>query len=70
MRTKSWLKTIARDHNWLGLAIPPGEILVEESVKPLRVGQLEAAKHLIVLGNSGITANTALRFARFLKTSP
>jgi plasmid maintenance system antidote protein VapI len=39
-------------------------------VKPLGVGQLEAAKHLIVLGNSGITANTALRFARFLKTSP
>jgi antitoxin HigA-1 len=43
------------------------------------VGQLEAARRLgislnrlneIVLGKRGITADTALRLARFLKTSP
>ena len=47
--------------------------------KPLGVGQLEAAKQLgvslnrlneIVLGKRGITADTALRLGRFLKTSP
>jgi len=48
-------------------------------LKPLGVGQLEAAKRLgislnrlneIVLGKRGITADTALRLARLLKTSP
>jgi addiction module HigA family antidote len=48
-------------------------------LKPLGVGQLEAAKQLgvslnrlneIVLGKRGITADTALRLGRFLKTSP
>jgi len=79
MRTKSASKTITRDPNWLGPAIPPGEILLEEYLKPLRLGQLEAAKRLgislnrlneIVLGKRGITADTALRLAGLLKTSP
>jgi len=79
MRTKSASRTITRDSNWLGPAISPGEILLEEYLKPLGVGQLEAAKRLgislnrlneIVLGKRGITADTALRLARFLKTSP
>ena len=79
MPTKSASKTITRDPNWLGPAIPPGEILLEEYLKPLGVGQLEAARRLgisltrlneIVLGKRGITADTALPFARFLKTSP
>lgn len=79
MPTKSASKTITRDPNWLGPAIPPGEILLGEYLKPLGVGQLEAARQLgislnrlneIVLGKRGITADTALRFARFLKTSP
>jgi addiction module HigA family antidote len=79
MRSKSASKTITRDPNWLGPAIPPGEILLEEYLKPLGVGQLEAAKRLgislnrlneIVLGKRGITADTALRLARWLKTSP
>ena len=78
MRTKSASKTITRDPNWLGPAIPPGEILLEEYLKPLGLGQLEAAKRLgislnrlneIVLGKRGITADTALRLARLLKTS-
>ena len=79
MPTKSGSKTITRDPNWLGPAIPPGEILLEEYLKPLGVGQLDAARRLgislnrlneIVLGKRGITADTALRLARFLKTSP
>jgi addiction module HigA family antidote len=79
MPTKSASKTITRDPNWLGPAIPPGEILLKEYLKPLGVGQLEAAKRLgislnrlneIVLGKRGITADTALRLARLLKTSP
>ena len=68
-----------RDSAWLGPAIPPGEILLEEYLKPLGLGQLEAAKRLgislnrlneIILGKRGITADTALRLARLLKTSP
>lgn len=79
MPTKSRSKTITRDPNWLGPAIPPGEILLEEFLKPLNIGQVEAARRLeislnrlneIVLGKRGITADTALRLARLLKTSP
>jgi antitoxin HigA-1 len=79
MPTKSASKTITRNPNWLGPAIAPGEILLEEYLKPLGVGQLEAAKRLgislnrlneIVLGKRSITADTALRLGRFLKTSP
>src|SRR4029450_7310944 len=79
MPTKSASKTITREPEWLGPAIRPGEILLEEYLKPLGLGQLEAAKRLgislnrlneIVLGKRGITADTALRLARLLKTSP
>ena len=79
MPTKSASKTIARDPSWLGPAIAPGELLLEEYLKPLGVGQIEAARKLgislnrlneIVLGKRSITADTALRLGRFLKTSP
>ncbi len=79
MPSKSASRTITRDENWLGPAIHPGEILLEEYLKPLAVGQVEAAQKLgvslnrlneIVLGKRGITADTALRLAKFLKTSP
>ncbi len=79
MPTKSASRTITRDENWLGPAIHPGEMLLEEYLKPLGVGQVEAAQKLgvslnrlneIVLGKRGITADTALRLAKFLKTSP
>lgn len=79
MPTKSRSKTITRNPNWLGPAIPPGEILLEEFLKPMKLGQVEAARRLeislnrmneIVLGKRGITADTALRLARLLKTSP
>jgi addiction module HigA family antidote len=79
MPTKSASKIITRDPNWVGPAIPPGEILLEDYLKPLGVGQVEAARRLgislnrlneIVLGKRSITADTALRLGRFLKTSP
>jgi addiction module HigA family antidote len=79
MPTKSASKIITRDPNWLGPAIPPGEILLEEYLKPLGVRQVEAARRLgislnrlneIVLGKRSISADTALRLGRFLKTSP
>lgn len=79
MPTKSASRTITRDEKWLGPAIHPGEILLEEYLKPLGIGQVETAKKLgvslnrlneIVLGKRGITADTALRLARLLKTSP
>ena len=79
MPTKSASKTITRDPQWLGPAIRPGDILLEEYLKPLGLGQVDAARRLgmslnrlneIVLGKRGITADTALRLARFLRTSP
>ena len=79
MPTKFASKTITRDPNWLGPAIPPGEMLLEEFLKPMGIGQVEAARQLgislnrlneIVLGKRGITADTALRLGRLLKTSP
>jgi addiction module HigA family antidote len=54
-------------------------MLLEEFLKPMGIGQVEAARRLgislnrlneIVLGKRGITADTALRLARLLKTSP
>ena len=56
----------------------PGEML-SEYLKPMGVGQVEAAWGLslsfnrlneIVSGKRGITADTALRLATLLKTSP
>ena len=79
MPTKSASRTITRGSNWLGPAIAPGEILLEEYLKPMGIGQVEAARRLgislnrlneIVLGQRGITADTALRLSRLLKTSP
>jgi antitoxin HigA-1 len=79
MRTRSASRTITRDPDWLGPAIPPGEMLIEEFLKPLGLGQVEAARRLgislnrlneIVLGKRGISADTALRLGRLLKTSP
>jgi antitoxin HigA-1 len=79
MRTRSASRTITRDPDWLGPAIPPGEMLLEEFLKPLGLGQVDAAHRLgislnrlneIVLGKRGISADTALRLGRLLRTSP
>jgi addiction module HigA family antidote len=59
--------------------IHPGEILREEFMKPLRLSQNALARALhvpprrineIVLEKRGITADTALRLARYLRTTP
>ena len=58
--------------------VHPGEILLEEYLNPMGVSQYRLAKELsvpprrineIVHGTRGITADTALRFARFFGTS-
>jgi addiction module HigA family antidote len=59
--------------------IHPGEIIREEVLVPLKLSVNQLAKSLaidttrlneIVRGRRGITADTALRLARYLGTSP
>ena len=59
--------------------ITPGEILLEEFLKPLGISQRELARVLgipyqrvneIVRGKRAITPDTALRLARFFGTTP
>ena len=58
--------------------VHPGEILLEDFMKPLGITQYRLAKEMkiyprrvneIVHGKRAITANTALRLARFFGTS-
>jgi addiction module HigA family antidote len=58
--------------------IHPGEILLEEFLKPLGLSQYQLAKDLrvparrineIVLGKRGISADTALRLSRYFSLS-
>ena len=58
--------------------IPPGEILLEEFMKPLGITQMRLAADIdipqsrvsaIVHGNRAVTADTALRLAEYLGTS-
>ena len=78
MPTTSKSRTITRDSGWSGSAIRPGEVLLEEFLKPLGLRQRQAAEQLwisvnrlneIVLGKRRITTDTALRLSRLLKTS-
>ncbi|HEX2776316.1 MAG TPA: HigA family addiction module antitoxin [Candidatus Acidoferrales bacterium] len=59
--------------------VHPGEILREEFMAPLRLSMNKMAMDLrvpvtriadIVNGRRGITADTALRFARYFKNTP
>jgi addiction module HigA family antidote len=61
--------------NW---RVHPGEILREEFLKPMKLSAYALAKRIhvpvprvndIVLDRRGITADTALRLARFFKTT-
>lgn len=79
MPTKSDVRIITRDPAWLGPAVHPGEMLLEEFLKPLGLTQVEAARQLgmsvnrlneLVLGKRGVTADTALRLARHFRTTP
>ena len=60
-------------------AIPPGEILLEEFLKPLAISQNKLARDIdipvsriseIVRGFRSITADTALRLGEYFGTSP
>jgi addiction module HigA family antidote len=60
-------------------AIHPGEVLLEEFLKPMNLSQNRLALAIgvpprrvneIVLGKRGITANTALRLGRYFGMSP
>jgi addiction module HigA family antidote len=79
MPTRSAARTITRNPAVLGPAVHPGEMLLEEYLKPLGLSQVEAARGLgisvnrlneLVRGRRGVTADTALRLARFFKTTP
>ena len=83
MRTTSAARTITesipRRADSLGPAIHPGEILLEEFLKPLEMTQAAAAASLgmstvrlneLVRGKRGVTADTALRLADYFKTTP
>jgi addiction module HigA family antidote len=68
-------KAIGNGAKW---KIHPGEILREEFLKPLRLSSYELAKRLhvpvprihdIVLEKRGVTADTAVRLARYFGTS-
>jgi len=59
--------------------ITPGEILLEEFLKPLEISQNSLARNIgvpprrineIVLGKRSITADSALRLGRYFQTSP
>jgi len=59
--------------------VHPGEVLLEEFLKPMQLSQNRLALDLgvhprrineIVLGKRSITADTALRLARYFGTSP
>ena len=78
MPTRSSARTITRDATTLGPAIHPGEMLLEEFLKPLGLTQVEAAGQLglsvnrlneLILGKRGVTADTALRLARRFRTT-
>lgn len=71
--------TIARDPNRMGVPVHPGEILLEEFLRPLGLSQAALARHLgislvrvneIIKGKRGISAETAWLLAGAFSTSP
>ena len=71
--------SIPRDASQPGPAIHPGEVLLEEFLRPLEMTQAAAARALgmstvrvneLVRGKRGVTADTALRLAQLFKTTP
>ena len=80
-RTESRLSTITRGSEMSAAfldPVHPGEVLLEEFLKPLEISQYRLAKEIsvpprrineIVHGKRGISADTALRLSRFFGTS-
>ncbi len=59
--------------------VHPGQVLLEEFLKPMQLSQNHLAREIgvpprrineIVLGKRSLSADTALRLARFFNTSP
>lgn len=59
--------------------IHPGEVLLEEFLKPLNITPYKLSKDIfisqtriseIIRGIRGITCNTAIKFAKYFNTSP
>jgi antitoxin HigA-1 len=59
-------------------SVHPGEVLLEEFLEPMQISQYRLAKDIsvsprrineIVHGKRAVTADTALRLARYFKTS-
>ena len=82
MPTRSRVKTtIDAPASVLALKRPPthpGEVLLEEFLKPAEMTQVEAARRMgiplnrlneVIRGKRGVSADTALRLARLLDTS-
>ena len=70
---------IARDPSRMGAPVHPGEILLEEFLRPLGLSQVTLAHHLgispvrvneIVRGKRGVSAATAWLLAGAFGTSP
>ena len=70
---------IARDPNRMGVAVHPGDVLLEEFLRPLGLSQAALARHLgislvrlneIVRRKRGISAATAWLLAGAFGTSP
>ncbi len=70
---------IARDPNRLGVPVHPGEILLEEFLRPLGLSQAALARHLgislvrineLINGKRGVSAATAWLLAEAFGTSP
>lgn len=77
--TKKNSRSIARDPARPGVAVHPGEILLEEYLRPLGVSQAALARHLgislvrvneLVKGKRGVTADTAWLLSEALGSSP
>lgn len=73
------MRIITRDLNRPRVQIPPGEILLEEFLRPANLTQVDAAKRMgipmnrlneIVRGRRAITAETALRLAALFDMTP
>ena len=73
------MKTITRDFNRPRVQVLPGEMLLEEFLKPAGLTQVEAARRMdiplnrlneIVRGRRSITADSALRLAALFHMSP
>ncbi len=79
MTSKSWTITSEGKSVAKLEPIPPGEILVEEFLKPLGISQNRLARDIgvppprinaIVQGKRAITADTALRLGRYFGMEP